>query len=566
MRPALLSLLAVVVVSGPTPAAPAPPRKPADTLDERVREALQRGIKYLRDQERDGKWEAREVRLNYSGGFTSLALLALLNSGVPPDEPVIQRGLKYLRTVPPDKTYVVALQTMVFARAGEAKDRKLIQRNADWLLAARLRDGWTYGKVGAGAVRNLTVSDNSNTQYALLGLEAARGAGAKVDRKALEELRKFYLDTQAKGGWAYRAREELSLSMTAAGFCGLLLTGRELDTGLHKLRADGSAEGCGRYPDERAIEKALEWIGDHFPRRITEESAADSLGAAYYTLAAVGRAGRLSGRRYFGEADWYEAGARYLLAAQKEDGSWGGRPVSRFPDLWPVVATSFSLLFLAEGRPPVLVAKLAYGPPGDRGWDNQRDAVRHLVEFSGREVFAKKPLAWQVFDVRRRGALAAKDVKALAAALREAPVVFVNGHRFAPRPAEESLLKEYLARGGVVFAEACCGDKRFDADFRAVMKRLFPDDPLRPLPPGHPLWKAAGKFAIGPKDCPLEGIIRGGRAVVVYSPKPLAGYWEAGDARAGRGRAAFEVGASVIAYATGRVPPPPRGHSAKAPR
>jgi hypothetical protein len=562
MRVALLSLFAVVLLPGAAPAFPRALPRPKDTLDEQVRGAIQRGVKYLREQERDGKWEAKDAAIPYPDGFTSLAVLALLTAGVPPDDAVIQRGLKHLRTVRPEQTYVVALQTMAFARAGEAQDRVRIQRNADWLLAARLRDGWTYSKP---AVRNLSAADNSNTQYALLGLEAARRAGAKVDRKALEGLRKFYLDTQADGGWSYRPRERPTLSMTAAGLCGLVLTGRELDAGLHKLRADGSAADCGHYPDGRASEKALEWVGGHFPRRLTEESATRSLGAPFYTLAAVGRAGRLTGRRYFGEADWYEVGARHLMATQKEDGSWtrATGPGSRFPDYWPVVATSFAVLFLAEGRTPVLVAKLAYGPPDGRGWDNQRDAVRHLVEFTGRELFKKRPLAWQVFDVRRRDVTDA-EVKALAAALREAPVVFFNGHTAAPRGKEEAILKEYLARGGLVFAEACCGQPAFDRDFRALMKRLFPDDPLRPLPADHPLWKA-GKFAVGPKDCPLEGVTRGGRTVVIYSPKPLAGYWEADDQR-GRGAAAFRVGASVLAYATRGVPPLPRGHSAKVER
>ncbi|HZY85724.1 MAG TPA: DUF4159 domain-containing protein, partial [Gemmataceae bacterium] len=286
----------------------------------------------------------------------------------------------------------------------------------------------------------------------------------------------------------------------------------------------------------------------------------------FYTLAGVGRAGRLSGRRYFGEADWYEVGARYLLATQQEDGSWKGKLGARFPDYWPAVATSYALLFLAQGRTPVLVAKLAYGPPDGRGWDNQRDAVRRLVDFTGRELFKKKPLAWQVFDVRRRAAPGGDDVKTLAAALREAPVVFFNGHATAPRGKEEAILKAYLARGGFVFAEACCGEVAFDRDFRALMKRLFPDDPLRPLPAGHAVWKASGRFAVGPKDCPLEGVTRGGRTVVIYSPRPLAGYWEAGDSGKGRGQIAFQVGASVLAYATSRVPPRPRGHSAKAGR
>ena len=104
----------------------------------------------------------------------------------------------------------------------------------------------------------------------------------------------------------------------------------------------------------------------------------------------------------------------------------------------------------------------------------------------------------------------------------------------APSKKEAALLKEYLARGRFVLAEACCGDKRFDRDFRALMKRLFPGSPLKPLPTSHPVWKAAGKFAVPPRSFPLEGIEKDGRTVVIYSPVPLAGYWEANDHARGR--------------------------------
>ena len=86
MRPALLSLVALVVaLPGAAPAlAPAPPR-PKDTLDERVREAIQRGERYLRNQERDGKWGAEGPAMMYPGGYTSLALLS---AGGTPDDPL----------------------------------------------------------------------------------------------------------------------------------------------------------------------------------------------------------------------------------------------------------------------------------------------------------------------------------------------------------------------------------------------------------------------------------------------------------------------------------------------
>src|SRR5207244_4103739 len=117
-------------------------------------------------------------------------------------------------------TYVVGLQTMVYAQAAQPQDRERIQKNVDWLLSARTTQGWTYVKLGGNQAG---VADNSNTQYALLGLHEALLAGAVVDAKALKEIRDFYVNTQITGGWGYRANDpRTSMTMTTAGVCGLL--------------------------------------------------------------------------------------------------------------------------------------------------------------------------------------------------------------------------------------------------------------------------------------------------------------------------------------------------------
>src|SRR5205814_97418 len=136
------------------------------------------------------------------GGSTALALLALLNCGVKPDDPLIQRGLEYLRKVEPHDVYVVGLQTMVFTEAGDPKDLTRIQRNVDWLIQAQVMArgalrGWGYTQDAGGA-------DNSNSQYALLGLHAGRQAGAKIARPIWDAIFRFYEGTQeADGGWVY---------------------------------------------------------------------------------------------------------------------------------------------------------------------------------------------------------------------------------------------------------------------------------------------------------------------------------------------------------------------------
>ncbi|NIA22301.1 MAG: DUF4159 domain-containing protein, partial [Anaerolineaceae bacterium] len=68
------------------------------------------------------------------------------------------------------------------------------------------------------------------------------------------------------------------------------------------------------------------------------------------------------------------------------------------------------------------------------------------------------------------------------------PVLYMVGH-FDPKLSdqEKAGLKRYLDRGGFLLAEACCGMPGFDKGFRALMKELFPDRPLKPIPPDSPL-------------------------------------------------------------------------------
>src|SRR5262249_58434833 len=128
-----------------------------------------------------------------------------------------------------------------------------------------------YGKVGAGQRGG---ADNSNTQYALLGLHEAKRAGAKVDAKALEEMRDFFIKTQDKaGGWGYKGAGA-TMTMTTAGLCNLIITGLDLAAGQQKLRPDGSADNCGVYTEVKPVEDALNWIGGKFPAGLTDDTTA----------------------------------------------------------------------------------------------------------------------------------------------------------------------------------------------------------------------------------------------------------------------------------------------------
>src|SRR5438132_878900 len=182
----------LAVAEGPlrTLAAYAPNAAPAEHKPpDKVREAIDRGVAYLKKSQTNSGWEQDPRMQGMKGGATALALLALLESGLKADDPVVAKGLDYLREIEPTQTYVVSLQTAVFCRGKRMKDRELIQRNVDWLLAARCRVsggpllGWTYTR------SNSRTADNSNTQFAVLALDAGHDAGAKVHKKDWQEIR-----------------------------------------------------------------------------------------------------------------------------------------------------------------------------------------------------------------------------------------------------------------------------------------------------------------------------------------------------------------------------------------
>jgi hypothetical protein len=533
---------------------------------ERVRTAIKNGVEYLKThQGKDGSWEHLTAIANrYKGGLTALAMLALLESGVEPEDQVIAEGLKYLRSLESEDTYVVALQTMVLSHARPQDDKLKIKSNVEWLTKTAKRDsdkrliGWGYPKTIPGA-------DNSNTQYAVLALREASQAGIGIDDALWKEIQNYYVRTQLEnGGWAYRndggRSEQDRLTMNAAGVCGLLITGMQLYRNKETIDAQtGVIENCGQFEKSDPLARGLLRLGDTF----TVNFAAFK----FYNLYGLERAGRLSGQRFFtGRSkqthDWYRAGAQYLLSIQMQpEGCWRG---DNAIDGHPVIATSFALLFLAKGKTPVLMHKMLHGLPhtarglvGD--WNNDRNDVRNITEYCSKEIFKRNgrpvPLTWQAFDASK---LDPSDPQSVAELL-QAPIVYFNGHN-APQftDGEKKLLRDYVEQGGFILAEACCGRKEFDEGFRRLVKEIWKDQPekrLQPLSEGHPIWTAA--FAVPTGSFKLEGIDFGCKTCLVYAPEDLSCHWESNHFNGPNGRTqlAFRLGANIVAYATGLEPP-----------
>jgi len=526
------------------------------TPDE-VRDAISAGTRYLKSQQlKDrGSWPDR---VGYPGGVTALCTLALLESGEPLDSPAMSRAMSYLRQLgAPQAVYVTALQTMVFCTAEPRKDMLLIQRNAEWLARAQIREGeragaWTYFSVAGEQARG----DNSNSQFALLGLHEAEQVGARVGDATWQLALDYWLSCQRPdGAWSYykplkdQPEAPPTGSMTCAGIGALVISQGRLSAGDARVAGDAIHCCCERADDDE-LQRALEWLGAKFTVNANPSPSGIgglSLGRAglYYYLYGVERVGRLTGRRFIGSHDWYREGAEMLVRQQDQlSGFWRGAGSGEENEL---VATSFALLFLAKGRRPVAMAKLQHGDGED--WDLHRSGVHNLIRHV--EPLWRQKLTWQTIDAR----------SAKVEDLLETPVLMISGREALQLTVEQKQgLKQYVGQGGFILAEACCGGEPFDQSFRRLMKELFPESPLRLLPPEHAIWFAQQRVA--PEHVrPLYGIDACCRTSVVYCPQDLSCLWELsrGERQTGYPPAAQDqiqaglaIGANVLAYATNR--------------
>ncbi|MEX2091489.1 MAG: DUF4159 domain-containing protein, partial [Pirellulales bacterium] len=210
-------------------------------------------------------------------------------------------------------------------------------------------------------------------------------------------------------------------------------------------------------------------------------------------------------------------------------------------------------LFLAKGRRPVVMTKLEYGQP--EHWNQHRRDAANLVAYT--EKAWNLGLTWQTVNAER----------ASVEDLLQSPVLYISGSRAISLLPQANKLRDYVDRGGFIFAEACCGDShRFDESFRQLMAAVFPEPEykLQQVTPGHPLWNMEEKVRPeSPYFGKLWSVEYGCRTSVVYSTEDLSCYWEL--AQPGRPEDypeavderiddALAVGINVLTYATNREP------------
>ncbi len=365
---------------------------------EPVKKSIQRGVAWLRTrQKQNGSFvdEGGSFARDFPVGTTALCLMALLHSGVKPDDPSIRRGFAYVAGQPFQKTYDVSTALMLFetkylpleqvddvqsldeSRAKEAirrsitaADRAFVQKAADWLLEKQTRGGtWGYPDFAE-------YFDHSNTQYALLGLKSAARMGVPIRAETWKRIAEhwmscqrltggkkaplrleFYSDADAgvektkadeefeTGAWGYFTAKPPAFgvevhdqgygSMTCAGLTSLIIAESELAAA--KELDDGLRRRIGT-----AKRQGLAWLQQHWSIRGCPPSAGFWSVFYPYYLYSLERVGVLYGIRKFDGHDWYLEGAVLLVRSQREDGSW-----SSYDEI-PVLDTAFSLLFLKK--------------------------------------------------------------------------------------------------------------------------------------------------------------------------------------------------------------------------
>lgn len=334
-------------------------RSRPSVLEKDVNGAIDDGVALLKSrQDRSGYWKFCACGLQkneaHNNGTTALAVYTLLKCDIPVRDKAVVLGLDWLLSQPlPNHTYTVGLHAMAFGDAIElltpppksktkipAADLEALNKYLPrlrecvaWLVEAQTRvnrggyesGDWDYTKTPG------TGMDNSNTQFAVLGLRAAQNAGVPCPQATwAKSLNHFLADQNKDGSWPYRKDKNNpnaggTRSMTAAGlYCSLI------------AKATLKRKDPVLLAAEEPYKKGLEYFRKNSP--LYDFGRARHSGhvhSPYYDLYSLERAMMISKTEKIGDRDWYRDGAAFILANQGPEGEW-----------IDTTDTCFALLFL----------------------------------------------------------------------------------------------------------------------------------------------------------------------------------------------------------------------------
>lgn len=221
--------------------------------EEEIDAARKKGMQYLLDsQAADGSWDYK----GHVVGITALCAIALIENGIPVDDPAIQKAERYILNnyLDTTSTYDIALAILLLNRVGDRDNKSAIRDLAARLVAGQnTHGGWGYS---CPKVRSIYLSgggerpsppsgpgDNSCTQFAVLGLWVASRSGVNIDDTMVQVAYRFVQDQNEDGGWPYKADPAMPQgsrnSMTFAGLFCLTVARANRIRSIQQAEADG---------------------------------------------------------------------------------------------------------------------------------------------------------------------------------------------------------------------------------------------------------------------------------------------------------------------------------------
>ncbi len=479
--------------------------------------ALTKGKEYLYSQQKNGNWEtvaqpdpAETAQSDKNGQFTgrtALALYALLAAGESPQDPRIAQAIDFLRKNDTVGTYALSFRIQAFAFLPRtAENRAFVNKDARKLLDGIQSKGdslgmWDY--TVAGDKRRPTGYSHSRAQYGVLGLWQAEKMGVEIPGQVWQLFEREWIGRQnPAGAWSYtKSGQDATIftpGMTAVGVATLFIA-------QDYTRASLGVDCRGNLPNP-AIDKGLNWMRDNFARVAPDEPGPREF--IYAALYAVERIGVSSGYKFFGDIDWFERGADYLIARQtKTSGAWGGGGSATVSNNFN--NTCFAMLFLARGRAPVVMNKLDYSSEAskDTPWNQRSRDAANVTRWIGRET--ERDLNWQIVNL-----------SAPTRDLHDAPILYVAGNKELTLPdAARAKLKQYIDEGGMILGNADCGGKAFATSFQKLGKEMFPGYEFRELPDDHPIYARQQYLRSNWRSKPLVlALSNGARELMILVP------------------------------------------------
>jgi squalene-hopene/tetraprenyl-beta-curcumene cyclase len=345
---------------------------------EDLAKARLRATNFLKtSQTEDGSWATPK-----SPAISSLVTLALLQSGIPVNDPVIEKSLAHLETFiqadggiyapkSPHANYETSISLLVLHAANKDGKYDVAIKKADQFLR-HLQWGETqqteksdpkFGGAGYGGPNSRP--DLSNTVFFLEAIEAA---GADKSDPAVQNALVFLSRCQNlesehntaafaskvnDGGFIYTPAGSGSSPAGTTENGGLRSYGSMTYAGLKSMVF------AGLTPDDKRVKAALEWIQKHYT--VQENPGLGDQGKFYYfhvfakSLAVLDR--DLVEDKNGQTHDWRKELAEHLFQIQQENGAWLNNKTDRWLEGNPDLTTAFALMSLKYCEPKTVPEK-----------------------------------------------------------------------------------------------------------------------------------------------------------------------------------------------------------------